>query len=182
MSLTEFLSNLDKKHIMILILFVAVVVLLYLNYRKVSKISAQNEPYVDIQSYPQNAEIPEDYQNPTCQDQGEISLTEEFDPKTQAPKDTLVLYHVGWCGHCKNFKPHWNEFAKKYRNRVNIMDIDCDDKKNQQKCGLVNGFPTVLLLKDGQEKPIPFDMCPRTRQFYPRTVKGLQKFLDDNHV
>ena len=68
----------------------------------------------------------------------------------------VTLYHAEWCGHCKTFKPIWDDFKKTY-------EASKDDIKNKYKIVLtindyeetanpeeitkanVNGFPTVVI-------------------------------------
>ena len=32
-------------------------------------------------------------------------------------KDELLLFKAEWCGHCKKFKPVWNELKDLYKNK-----------------------------------------------------------------
>jgi thiol-disulfide isomerase/thioredoxin len=79
---------------------------------------------------------------------------------------SIVLFYKDWCGHCKQFKPVWNEFTKitdkKY---INVLMTD-DDKiiKNNN----VDGFPTVKFFKDGESDVYSGE----------RTVSGLSDFVN----
>lgn len=68
---------------------------------------------------------------------------------------TLYLFKANWCGHCKNFKPTWEELTKikslnnKY---INFVELDADTNKDKitewndtNGNPKVNGFPTLML-------------------------------------
>lgn len=78
----------------------------------------------------------------------------------------LVLFHVGWCGHCKNFKPKWDTLPKTIEdgnNSVDVVDEKCEDGNEDapKKYGVsVEGFPSVFLISgdkkheyDGAREP-----------------------------
>lgn len=79
----------------------------------------------------------------------------------------LILGYADWCGHCKQFKPTWDEFKNKYQKVIDIREVNADKQQNVMKQLEIKGFPTVLLLKDGQ----------RHEYSGPRTVDGLEKFV-----
>lgn len=63
----------------------------------------------------------------------------------------LILAYADWCGHCKNFKPTWNEFRRKYENVLDIREIEeSSNKEIMQELG-VRGFPTIMLLNNGKK-------------------------------
>lgn len=39
-------------------------------------------------------------------------------------KNTVLLNHADWCGHCQVFKPQWEEFRKKVGKGVNVVQIE----------------------------------------------------------
>nr|QBK88350.1 MAG: thioredoxin [Mimivirus LCMiAC01] len=108
------------------------------------------------------------------QDSPELKPKEQFVPIA----GKLVLYHASWCGHCKNFMPEWKKFkkfAQLHMKYIDVVDIQCDDKANEQICKekRITGYPTVLLYtKDGKQKPFPYS---------ERTMENLRKFID-NHL
>jgi protein disulfide-isomerase-like protein len=86
----------------------------------------------------------------------------------------LVLFYADWCGHCKQFKPIWNETAKEVNKgnkkimiSVNVGDQDSDSGKLSEKYG-VDGFPTVIIFSNGK-KTNSYDG--------PRTKEGLMNVL-----
>ncbi len=80
----------------------------------------------------------------------------------------LVLFYADWCGHCKQFKPVWEETAseinkggKKIMISVNVGGKDNESSKLSEKYG-VDGFPTVIIFSNGS-KSSSYD-GPRTKE------------------
>jgi thiol-disulfide isomerase/thioredoxin len=72
----------------------------------------------------------------------------------------LLFFYAEWCPHCKTAKPIWNDLKTEYENKtingykVVFTDVNCseetaevDKMMNQYN---VEGYPTIILLKDGQ--------------------------------
>jgi protein disulfide-isomerase A1 len=100
------------------------------------------------------------------------------DGKKQAE---LMLFYADWCPACKAFKPAWHETKEAADQKtiggyhVIFTDVNCsnkDDSAVTQKCKQfgVSGYPTVVLLKDGQ----------KTTFSGKRTKEGLMSFLQAN--
>ena len=72
-------------------------------------------------------------------------------------KKTLLFFSADWCGHCKNFKPVWEELSsvenKKKANFINVNCSDNEDEKIQKIMSKysVKGFPT-LMIYDSSDK------------------------------
>ncbi|KAJ3313006.1 protein disulfide isomerase (PDI) protein [Boothiomyces sp. JEL0838] len=62
------------------------------------------------------------------------------------------------CGHCNAMKPDYYQAAAKLKGLVKLVNVDCDDKANQQLCGQygVQGFPTLKIFPAGA-KGMPQD-------------------------
>lgn len=70
---------------------------------------------------------------------------------------TLILYlTASWCGPCTKIKPYINEYKKKLKEKVILVEIDVDEtidvfgllKKKKQ----LNGIPAILKYKCGREE------------------------------
>jgi len=68
----------------------------------------------------------------------------------------VYFFHADWCPHCKKASPQWASFVSSYDNQqvngINVVcvDVDCTDGTDPriQKYN-INGYPTVIILKDG---------------------------------
>lgn len=74
----------------------------------------------------------------------------------------IYLFYADWCPHCKKAKPEWNTFKSSYDGKevngfkIKCIGVDCTDGTSpyiQQY--EVNGYPTLVLVKDGNK--IAFD-------------------------
>ena len=89
----------------------------------------------------------------------------------------IYLFSTTWCPHCRSLKKEgvWDEFTKANQGKtvngytLNIQEIDCsNDKDGEVKATLdkfnVDGFPSIKLLKDGDDpsQAIDFDAKPQT--------------------
>ena len=91
----------------------------------------------------------------------------------------LFFFYATWCPHCKTAKPIWEEVKNEYEGKtingykVIFTDIDCTnespDVEKMMNTYKIEGFPTIKLLKDGQQI-IEFDAKP--------TKNNLDKFLN----
>jgi protein disulfide-isomerase-like protein len=67
----------------------------------------------------------------------------------------LVLFYADWCGHCKKIKPVWDEASSeiKHKNKK-MLKVNCgagtDEDKEIMKKYNIDGYPTIILFKDGQ--------------------------------
>ncbi|KAH0566889.1 thioredoxin domain-containing protein 5 homolog [Cotesia glomerata] len=68
---------------------------------------------------------------------------------------TFIKFFAPWCGHCKRLAPTWEDLGKKFIDNpnVHIVKVDCTLSTNKQLCDdqEVDGFPTLLLYKNGQK-------------------------------
>lgn len=86
-------------------------------------------------------------------------------------KPVFRMFHVVWCGHCKDAKPKFIEFMEK-NPTINAEMIDAEDEKNKQLVEAydIEGYPTFVITKDGKD----------TIYNGERTTEGFEKFAKDN--
>jgi thioredoxin 1 len=74
-----------------------------------------------------------------------------FSQLISGPTPVLVDFFAEWCGPCKMMAPILKEVASQLGNTVRILKIDVD--KNQQLAAQVGvqGVPTLILYKNGQQ-------------------------------
>ena len=81
----------------------------------------------------------------------------------EPPTATIRMFQVEWCPHCKKAAPEFQKVEDKYDGKVingyklHFVSVDGEDPKNEQMVNQFNvqGYPTVVLTKDG--KNIEYD-------------------------
>ena len=81
---------------------------------------------------------------------------------------TLLLYHMPWCGYCKDFIPVWNMLKpyKQYYN-VDMQSINCERYPEICKRDNITSYPTIRLVSGN--KIIEYDGN--------RTLEDLLQFI-----
>lgn len=94
------------------------------------------------------------------------------------PATGMLLFYAPWCGYCKRTKDPWMEAAKLggfcdffafncEKNKAHLEKIKADMPQ------LVQGFPTIVLYKDGS--PDEYYQGERTAQAFVTACMGLCK-------
>jgi protein disulfide-isomerase A6 len=70
-------------------------------------------------------------------------------------KIKVYNFNTPWCGHSRNLLPEWNEFEKAVKNNSNIEaeNVNCDERKDMCDKFPIPGYPTILVVKDGDQIP-----------------------------
>uniref|UniRef100_A0A6C0BZX5 Thioredoxin domain-containing protein n=1 Tax=viral metagenome TaxID=1070528 RepID=A0A6C0BZX5_9ZZZZ len=83
---------------------------------------------------------------------------EENDPDSIIPDEndngvTIVFFHATWCGHCKQFKPIFEEAADAHGAKAKFKSVVSDVLQKSKHASKVpiQGFPTVFVFKNGQQ-------------------------------
>ncbi|HVF12862.1 MAG TPA: thioredoxin family protein [Actinomycetota bacterium] len=86
-----------------------------------------------------------------------LKAEEEFHPLTEETFDrwihertVLIDFTAEWCGPCKLMAPTLRDLSKELG--MPVGRVDADASKGLVERFKVKGYPTVLLLKDGEEK------------------------------
>lgn len=82
----------------------------------------------------------------------------------------LILAYADWCGHCKRFKPAWNEFKAKYQPVLDIREVNADDDEEVAERLGVRGYPTIMMLTGGKKHIYQGD----------RSEESLTKFVKEH--
>jgi len=101
-----------------------------------------------------------------------ITLGADFEEKVKEGT-FFVKFYAPWCGHCKKLVPAWSHLASELKGKANIAKVDCTVHKEACSKFGVRGYPTLKLLKDGEEF-----------QAYSggRSVPAFEKFLKEHDV
>ena len=69
----------------------------------------------------------------------------------QAEQPTLVDFWAAWCGPCKMVAPVVEEIAEEYGDQLKVAKMDVDDNRDTPSTYGIQGIPTLILFKDGEE-------------------------------
>lgn len=80
------------------------------------------------------------------------SALEAYLGKDSPSGPVFVKYYAPWCGHCKKLAPTWKQLAEVLKNKVNIVEVNCDVTDNKPKCREqgIQGYPTLLFYQGGE--------------------------------
>jgi len=101
---------------------------------------------------------------------------EQFDEmviKASQEKPVLVDLWAEWCSPCLVIAPLLKELIEEYDGKLKLAKVEVDENENMKLAGRyqVRGFPTVLLIADGEEL---------ARFSGAKPLSFLREFIDSN--
>ncbi len=81
-----------------------------------------------------------------------VELTTQSFDEAVSKGVTLVDFWAEWCGPCRMIAPLLDELAGEYQGRVQIVKVNVDNEGDLAARYRVNSIPTLLVIRDGQEK------------------------------
>jgi len=80
---------------------------------------------------------------------------------------SIIICKAEWCGHCKEAAPEFKKLVSASPitladgSKASVKMLDADEDKEELKNYDIKGFPTVLILNNGNSKEYP---GPRTSE------------------
>jgi len=81
-----------------------------------------------------------------------VELTTQSFDQAVSSGVTLVDFWAEWCGPCRMIAPVVDEIAGEYQGRARVAKVNIDNEQDLAARYRVNSIPTLLVIKDGQEK------------------------------
>ena len=66
--------------------------------------------------------------------------------KLDKSKGCLIFFYADWCGHCKTFKPVWEQIKSELGNKIEMYEIESKQCKPDYN---IKGFPTLRFYPEG---------------------------------
>ena len=94
------------------------------------------------------------------------------DWKFEGKRPAIVDFYATWCGPCKALHPVLEELNKKDNGKVDIYQIDVDQKKELAAAFGIRSIPTLLLIPMKEEPRITQGALPKDQ-----LKKAIDEFL-----
>jgi thiol-disulfide isomerase/thioredoxin len=67
----------------------------------------------------------------------------------------VILYHANWCGFCNLFMDEWDKlkmFSDEHPDLLEVEEFEQTKYPDVMKLKKIEGYPTILIIKDGNEE------------------------------
>lgn len=92
-----------------------------------------------------------------------------FNEHFGSDKGKLIMFHVTWCGYCKEAVPKFKAMGSSYKGvGLELLNGEEEGKDLAAKYG-VEGYPTIVYVKNGKHEIVNAD----------RSAEGWQGWLDN---
>lgn len=73
-----------------------------------------------------------------------------YENVVQSKVPVLVDFTATWCGPCQAMKPALHEIETAYGTRIQVVEVDVDDRPYLASHFQVKGVPRLMVIKDGE--------------------------------
>ncbi|TRZ01353.1 hypothetical protein DNTS_033244 [Danionella cerebrum] len=94
----------------------------------------------------------------------------DFDYLAPEHETLLVKFYAPWCGHCKKLAPEFESAATQLKGTVTLAKVDCTSNRETCKRYSVNGYPTLIIFRNGQES---------SSYNGPRSADGIVNYMEN---
>lgn len=81
----------------------------------------------------------------------EIAREERNEEKLSNGDWVMAEFYATWCPHCQRMQPIVEEFKKRMRGKLEVVQIDVDQESALADFYSIEGTPTFILMRKGEQ-------------------------------